>query len=185
MTPVSVGIDPSANATGVVVVDAEGEPYLNRLITPKVTGVARLVYIRDALNELLGDLPRLKIGVREGYSYASVHQAFLLAEVGGITQLALHDHADQVHECAPTALKKFATGTATANKAAVMAAVRRRWGHTYTDDNLADAYVLAQVGLCLLNSAGTTARHQLEVVHAIASPKKVKKAPFKVSRTVL
>lgn len=54
-----------------------------------------------------------------------------------------------VAEVSPTGLKKFATGKGNASKTAVVDAVARRWPEVETDgdDNVADALVLAKMGV--------------------------------------
>lgn len=185
MEPVSVGIDPSANATGVVIVDAKGRPLLSELILPKCTGLDRLVFIRRRLNAIFLGMPPLKIGVRESYSMGSTNRPFLLGEVGGIVQLALHDYAERVEECAPKALKKFTTSNASASKDEMMIAIEERWGQRYVDDNLADAYALARLGLTLLDPHSSQMRDQREVVAKIVAPKKKRNDPFRLRRDVV
>lgn len=96
----------------------------------------------------------------------SKHRAFLLGEVGGIVQLALDTHAEQVFSAAPAALKKFATGNHLADKTTMKRFVQTTYAASFEDDNLADAYALAQLGRALLAEAPTT-RKQAEVRAAI------------------
>jgi len=180
--PTAVGIDPSANATGVVVLGAEGELLHASVIEPPMQGLERLAYIRDALDSILSLYPYLKIGVRESYSMRSVHRSFLLGEVGGIAQLAMYDHCSRVEEAAPAALKKFASSMSTATKDDMKTAVAQRWGVKFSDDNIADAYALARLGLGMLNPSLVQRRDQREVIANATAVKPKKKAPPKRSR---
>jgi Holliday junction resolvasome RuvABC endonuclease subunit len=44
----------------------------------------------------------------------------------------------------PTVLKKYVTGKGNASKAQMMEGVAKKWGPQFDNDNLADAYALAQ-----------------------------------------
>jgi crossover junction endodeoxyribonuclease RuvC len=187
----SIGIDQSANHTGICVLDDENHIRVLELIEPKgFRGTARLAFIRDELAKILRVQVTLRgeraaIGVWESYSHNSVNQKFLLGEVGGVAQLAIFDHADRVECCAPKALKKFVTGRGDASKDQMMAAIARRWSASITNDNLADAYGLAQLGLTLLNPKRTTLRSDLEVAKGVRKGKKKKSSPYRMRRDVL
>lgn len=181
----SVGVDQSANHTGVAVLSREGELLLSELIEPKTRGIQRLVEIRDTLIRLLDPFGPFEIGVWESYALEATNQAFLLGEVGGIVQLVLHDRASRVESCAPVALKKFTTGNARADKAEMMQHVADRWGAPFDDDNRADAYALAQLGRVLLDSSLTRRRDQLEVRAKILAPKKKREKPFRMNKGLL
>jgi Holliday junction resolvasome RuvABC endonuclease subunit len=181
----AVGIDQSANSTAVVVLDLRGQRVAHTLIEPPngCRDLARLVFVRDTLGSFLAALPRCAIGVREGYSYKSTHRAFLLGEIGGIVQLALHAHCDRVEECAPAALKKFTAGRGGADKKTMIEAVARRWGYRYDCDDLADAHGLAMVALGMLDPASLTRRADLDVVAPAKREKRtIQRAP-RVVRT--
>jgi Holliday junction resolvasome RuvABC endonuclease subunit len=45
----------------------------------------------------------------------------------------------------PPLVKKFATGRGNAKKNEVMLAVYKKWKVEYSDDNMADSYVIAQI----------------------------------------
>lgn len=185
MPRVSIGVDPSARSTGVVVLREDGLVLHAEALEIETTGVARLVEIRNRLAAICKRYGPFDVGVRESYSLGSTNRPFLLGEVGGIVQLALHDYAGRVEECAPKALKKFATGNASASKAEVMRAVSARWDAHYANDDIADAYVLARIGLSLLAPKGIVRRDQLEVVKKITAPKKRKNSSFRSRADVI
>ena len=80
--------------------------------------------------------------------------------------MAMYVRSQTYIECAPSALKKFAASDARAEKGDMCQAVRSRWGFDTTDDNLADAFALAQVAYAFANPADCT-RPQLEVLATI------------------
>ena len=82
---------------------------------------------------------------------ALVHQAKLQA----VIELFAQDHEINYRGYSPAELKKFATGKGNANKAAMIAAVSKRWGPT-SDDNEADAIALMHLALTEYASVTTT-----------------------------
>lgn len=192
----AIGVDQSANHTGVVVLSEGGDLLCAATIEPLEHGLwdrARLRYIRDQLELLCREHGPFKVGVWESYSMESKHRAFLLGEVGGIVQLALDTHAEQVFSAAPAALKKFATGHRLADKDTMKRFVQTTYAAAFEDDNLADAYALAQLGRALLAEAPKT-RKQAEVRAAIlasqgpaggGATKAKKKKSFRINKEVL
>jgi Holliday junction resolvasome RuvABC endonuclease subunit len=177
-----VGVDQSANHTGVAVLTLEGDLVLSTLVEPgKRKGLDRLVYVRDTLRSLL--LPyegRIEVAVWESYSMGSTNMPFLLGEIGGTVQLVLHDlGVVSIKSCAPKALKKFITGNAAATKEDMMAKTR------IGEDNRADAYGLAQVALELATGSTSTVRAQREVVANITRPKAKQKRSFRANKGML
>lgn len=181
-----LGIDQSANHSGVTLLDDTGELILTQLIEPKkLRDAERLAYIRDALTGVLSHNPNVHTAVLEGYSYGSVNKKFVLGEVGGIVKVTLFDHKIKFYGAAPIQLKKFASGNAKATKQQVIAAVERKWGHRFEDDNIADSYALARLALELYNTTSTV-RHELDVVFALSGkPKKARKPKSKTKKTKL
>lgn len=184
-----VGIDQSPNHTGVAILNRyDGSLALSELIEhdERLRDLARLVYIRDRLYAMLpkGDIA---IGVWESYAMKSTNRPFLLGEVGGIVQLALYDAGARVECAAPKALKKFVTGNASATKAEMVATIEQRWGATFpgNDDNLADAYGLARMGLEAISEVHSTNRAERETVARMVKPKVKKKRTFRVNKGVL
>lgn len=184
----AIGVDQSANHTGIAVLDIEGAVLCSALLEPKMVGLSRLVYIRDGLHEVLSGHKTAQIGVWESYSMGSTNRPFLLGEVGGIVQLALYDIChSRVEMSSPSALKKFITGDATASKRKMVTTIENRWGEVFEnhDDNRADAYGLAQLGRHLLDHTLTTRRDQREVIHNILNPKPKKKRSFRANKGLL
>lgn len=117
----------------------------------------------------------------------STNRPFLLGEVGSIVQLTLHDFCGEVRGCAPAALKKFNNSNTRASKQDVMRKIEATDKLAFTDDNKADAYVLAKVGIALLAPAPPSTRKQAEVVARITgrAKKPPKKRSFRMSKGVL
>ena len=168
-----IGIDQSARHTGVCVLSETGRVIALDLIEPSMQDVgARLAYIRDGIKVYFGGSAVSGTDVRavvmEGYSYNSVSKKFVLGEVGGQIKLAVFDAKVPLYEAAPKQLKKFVTGSGTATKDQVMVAIKERWKIDIINDNLADAYGLAQIAHEITWPKATT-RSQIEVVRVMAA----------------
>lgn len=183
----AIGVDQSANHTGVCVLSLENTVLLSELIEPSTKGTARLVYLYETLQKMLRPYSS-PVGVWESYSMGSVNQPFLLGEVGGIVQVVLASRCARVEKSSPKALKKFVTGNASASKSLMVSTIKTRWGESFIDDddNRADAYGLAQIGRHLVDPALSQVRAQREVVHNIrvGGPTR-KKRSFRTNNGVL
>ena len=141
--PTFVGIDLSLTGTGLSV---DGDLYL---IASKLTGVERLIDIRNRIiDHLANTTQRLYICI-EGYSFGSRNShAHALGELGGTVRVALHEHGYGYVDVAPTCRAKFATGKGNAGKSEVVSAISARTGIIWSGkgaDDLCDAWVLEEM----------------------------------------
>lgn len=167
------GIDQSVNHTGVCILDQYGQQLCLRLIEPKkLKEQYRLAFVRDTLTEILSAYA-IKVVVMEGYSYDSVNKKFLLGEIGSVIKLAVHDIGADLQIAAPKQLKKFVTGSGSADKQMVMHSINALWGIDIDNDNLADAYGLAQIAREIMWPSSTK-RYQLDVVKMITNKALIK-----------
>lgn len=162
-----VGLDMSANSAAVVVLCPSERVLCATTIVPGVVGPARLHKIFLELTRITQTYGPFQVAVREGYAMGATNRPYLLGEVGGITQAVLYPYTGLLTECAPKALKKFAASNACASKREVMDAVRARYGFDTDSDDIADAYALARVALCLANYVKPSRRDELEVLEVI------------------
>lgn len=181
-----IGIDQSVLHTGVCVLNTDTGVALLALIEPpkQHSGLERLVYLHTELTKFLrGTLA--EVAVLEGYSIDSHNRPFDLGEVGGVVKLVLHAHAKRVHSAAPKQLKKFVTGNGQATKSDVIAAIHSIWGVGIENDNLADAYGLAQIALCIWDSNRAVRRAQLDIIKKMCAPLSAKaKQTIKIARSI-
>lgn len=170
------GIDQSVNGTGVCILDDKGDvQHLERIVPPPSSKDAhRLQYIRNALLAILAKYPAVGLAAMEGYSYNSTNKKFLLGEVGAVVKLVIIDKNITLMEVAPKQLKKFVTGSGSADKNAVSTSIFFKWHVDIQQNDLADAYGLAQVALTSLTQ-NTNNRAELEVLKNLSN-KQLKKS---------
>jgi len=177
-----LGIDQSLNGTGLCLISDDGKVLRLETVDPGgLRGVERLAFVKARAQALLG--LDVRFVANEGYSYDSVGRVFELGEMGGVLKLLVHEHGIGLTTVAPSALKKFATGKPSADKAAMLKAAREA-GVQPDDDNQADAFFLAEVARQFhLGDSIPTSRARLEVVHTLHQPK-TKKPVRKLRRLV-
>ncbi len=188
-----IGIDPSLTSTGIVVlrgnkvelaVTTKNKPALGTIDR------VRLIYERIVdIQENLSDGEKWQapdLIVIEGFSYGSKGRSvFDIAYLGWRIREELEWLKEQDNipwlEVPPSQLKKFATGQGNANKEIILQQVYKRWGVEFSDNNQADAYVLAQIGRAYLGGMDDLAAFQQEVIVNLKGEKPKKKTKKKVT----
>lgn len=178
-----VGIDQSAQHTGICVLNEEKVPKKTLLVSPPrhLKEEKRLAYIRDAVVACLAPFD-LHTVTMEDYSFNSVNKKFLLGEIGSIIKIAAHDKNAVLFKVAPKQLKKFVTGRGDADKSKVMECLDKQWNLKFTDDNLADAAGLALIAHEIVWPMSCI-RHQIAIANAVQN-KDLKRKPKKRIKTV-
>ena len=189
-----IGIDPSLTSTGIVVlrgnkvelaVTTKNKPALGTIER------VRLIYERIVdIQENLSDGEKWQapdLIVIEGFSYGSKGRSvFDIAYLGWrireeLERLRTEDNIPWL-EVPPSQLKKFATGQGNANKEIILQQVYKRWGVEFSDNNQADAYVLAQIGRAYLGGMDDLTAFQQEVIANLKGEKPKKKPRKKVEK---
>ena len=151
---VFVGIDLSLAKTACVALSADGSCYW-RLHQPKgseMSAAARLAMHQQLLYDFFNTINTPTLICMEGYSFGSRGSAvFQIAEWGGVARLTLYlmGLEEITVIMAPCTLKKFVTSNGNAKKNTMLREVFRLWGFDAEDDNVADAYGLAQAAMTI------------------------------------
>ena len=188
-----IGIDPSLTSTGIVVlrgnkvelaVTTKNKPALGTIDRVRLI-YERIVCVAESLTD--GEKWQAPdLIVIEGFSYGSKGRSvFDIAYLGWrireeLERLRTEDNIPWL-EVPPSQLKKFATGQGNANKEIILQQVYKRWGVEFSDNNQADAYVLAQIGRAYLGGMDDLAAFQLEVIANLKGEKPKKKPRKKVT----
>jgi len=153
-----IGLDPSLTATGIIslqdgIIDL-AKTTKNR---PELPTIERVRVIREQINKVI-EHPSITpdLIVIEGFSFGSKGQSlFETAYLGYRIREDLEWFKDRENipwiEVPPTQLKQFATGKGNANKEIILQQVYKRWGVEFSDNNQADAFVLAKIGEAYLS----------------------------------
>lgn len=187
-----IGIDPSLTATGIVVLrDGKVELAEKTKNRPELGTIERVRLIRERIIDITENLideeewQAPDLIVIEGFSYGSKGRSvFDIAYLGWRIREELEWLKEQDNipwlEVPPSQLKKFATGQGNANKEIILQQVYKRWGVEFSDNNQADAYVLAQIGRAYLGEVEDLTAFQQEVISVLKDDKPAKKARKKV-----
>ena len=189
-----IGIDPSLTSTGIVVlrgnkvelaVTTKNKPALGTIERVRLI-YERIVCVAESLTD--GEKWQAPdLIVIEGFSYGSKGRSvFDIAYLGWRIREELEWLKEQDNipwlEVPPSQLKKFATGQGNANKEIILQQVYKRWGVEFSDNNQADAYVLAQIGRAYLGGMDDLAAFQQEVIANLKGEKPKKKPRKKVEK---
>lgn len=167
--PVVMGIDPSLTSTGLVVL-SNSELISSETIGIKEKGIARLLELQNILEGRLFTY-KPDLVVIEGYAFARSNQAHQMGELGGMIRMLLTQKRVPWIEVAPTQVKKFATGKGNAAKDLILMNVYKRWGVEFDSNDIADAYVLARIGLAVSGDMKGLTQDQVKIVKAVRQKK--------------
>lgn len=185
-----VGIDPSLTGTGIIVLrNGELGKALTTKNEPKLGTIERVRRIYEQINNVIENLSTCYVNayigdkrmirweppsliVIEGFSYGSKGRGvFDIAYLGWRIREELERYRTEDDipwlEVSPSQVKQFATGKGNANKEIVLQQVYKRWGVELTDNNQADAYVLAQIGRAYLGEVDGLTDFQQKVIRAL------------------
>ncbi len=184
-----IGIDPSLTSTGIVVLrNGKVELAETTKNRPDLGTIERVKLIREQITNVIenltdghGEWQAPDLIVIEGFSYGSKGRSvFDIAYLGWrireeLERLRTEDNIPWL-EVPPSQLKKFATGQGNANKEIILQQVYKRWGVEFSDNNQADAYVLAQIGRAYLGDTEGLTVFQQEVIANLKGEKPKKKS---------
>lgn len=171
----SIGLDISLTGTGLVILE-KGKIIQQKLIKSKPIPngtprdeVLRMLKIVEEIEDVVSEY-NPTIAVIEGLAFGIQKTTSLtqLAALNFFTRARLIDYRIPFVIVFPTTLKKFITGSGASKKDVLMMEIYKRWGVSIADNNEADAYSLAQVGLALFggNSKAIT-KFQQEVINLL------------------
>jgi crossover junction endodeoxyribonuclease RuvC len=138
-----IGLDLSLTGTGYATKDEVG------LIktTNKDTIQHRLITIRDEIKSLL-----VKFGIKQAIleDFAFGARGNAIFQIGGLQWLVrvlIYEMGIELKLVKPTELKKFVTGKGNAKKDLMLLECYKKFGESFNDDNMCDAYCLYRYGI--------------------------------------
>jgi Holliday junction resolvasome RuvABC endonuclease subunit len=144
-----VGIDPSLVGTGIVMIEEDGNIVEKKLIstTPDIPTEQRLLDILKGVS-FIKTVPRLAKVYMEDLAYFSKSsRLFELAGLHFLIRTYFFETNIQIKIIPPKSLKKFVTNNGNAKKNLMLLKCYKRWGESFEDDNICDAYCLARLAL--------------------------------------
>lgn len=146
-----------------------GPLFNTGLITsdPKNRPLDRMIAIAEKVINVLHSTERAKVVVLEGFAHGRAFQAHQMGGLGYIVREALQDNGFRWIEVAPSALKKFVSGSGNANKDVMLKNVYKRFAFDTNDHNIADAVGLLYVGLAIEGLWEPTTAEQRAVIDQI------------------
>jgi crossover junction endodeoxyribonuclease RuvC len=151
MKKIVMSIDPSLTGFAICILNEDAE-----VLYTSEKGTKAVKTLKGRLNRLRGLADNARkiaedfkpdLILIEGYSYGSSGRAIIsLAELGIMVRDRLSGTSTLV-EVPPTTLKKFITGKGNASKVQIASTLAKKYDISFTSDNHADAYGLAQLGL--------------------------------------
>ena len=161
------GIDLSLSNTGLIIIDEKSKIILEKSIktspAKEKTSITTIQRVRGITTDIIFALKSLDVKevAIEGFSFGSRGGAlFEIAYLGYRVREELYCNNIAFIEPTPHQLKQFATGKGNTKKSEVMLQVYKKWGEEFSDDNLADAYVLAQMLKGKVDDKGLTKLQQ-------------------------
>ena len=146
--PLFVGVDPSINATGLVILDEKANIVEQRLFSVKADLFEESLLKYEKEIEFIPNIVKLKAVHIEGPSYQSQGQSILqMGAIHFLLRLFLFKKNINYKVIAPGTLKKFVAGKGNAKKDLMLLKTYKKWGVEFDDHNLSDSYGLARMAM--------------------------------------
>ena len=167
---ICIGIDPSYTGCGVIVLETDTGDVKEKLLIKTPAKEEYKDRVRMIWNKVSSffDAP-VEVVAIEGLAFSRTNQAHQM----GYLHYRLREYI-QAHKSNPslivpatTQLKKFVTGKGNAPKDTMMMQVYKHWGVEIPNNNICDAYGLAQIGRAYVGAEAKLLKHQQEVVAAL------------------
>jgi crossover junction endodeoxyribonuclease RuvC len=146
--PLFVGMDPSINATGLVILDEDANIVEEKLFSIKDETFEQSLLNYEKEIGFIANIINLQSVYIEGPAYQATGQVILqMGALHFMTRLFLFKNGKNYKIIAPGSLKKFVTGTGKGKKELMLLKTYKKWGVEFDDNNLCDAYGLARMAL--------------------------------------
>ncbi len=146
--PLFVGVDPSINATGIIVLDENANIIEQKLFSVKSEKFEESLVKYEKEIKFIPNIINLQSVYLEGPAYQATGRAVLqMGALHYLVRLFLFKKQVNYKIIAPGTLKKFVTGKGNSKKDLMLLKVYKKWGVEFDDHNLCDAYGLARMAL--------------------------------------
>lgn len=146
--PLFVGLDPSINGTGLIILDEDATIIEQKLFSVKDDLFEKSLIKYEKEIKFIPNIINLQSIYLEGPAYQAAGQSILqMGALHFITRLFLFKKGKNYKVIAPGTLKKFVTGKGNSKKELMLLKTYKKWGVEFEDHNLCDAYGLARMAL--------------------------------------
>ena len=147
--PTFVGLDPSYNEFGLIILDKDANILKQELLTSssKLEADLRIIQLEEGF-KFIPNIVGLQPVYIEGPAFSSQGQFVL--QMGALhyyLRIFFIKNKVEFKVIAPGTLKKFVTGTGKGKKELILLKTYKKWGEEFSNNNLADAYGLARMAL--------------------------------------
>jgi crossover junction endodeoxyribonuclease RuvC len=144
-----IGLDLAFSNNGFCCIDQDGNIIQQEVIVSKPIGEdeSRLIFLSEKICNLIENLNPESVCI-EGLSFGSKGQS--ISQIGALHYLVrifLYKKKIKYQILTPSQLKKFITGVGNCKKELMLLKTYKKFGVEFDDNNLCDAYGLAQVAL--------------------------------------
>lgn len=155
-----MGIDLSLTGTGLVILDG-GKTVVNKIIKSKppeekthTTEIERLLKIKAEIQKHISKYSP-DLALIEGLAFGARNTTALM-QLAGLSYMVRETfvlRSIPFIVVAPTTLKKFIVGKGNATKDLMLLETFKRYGQSFLDNNICDAFALAQCGAAVKNQS--------------------------------
>ncbi len=146
-----IGIDLSLNGTAIVVIDEKAKIITQLRFKTKPTDLIedRLLFISGKILEVLRNDQNIERLYIEGLSFSSSGQSTMeLAGLHYVARCFIFQLNGLIYKMiSPPSLKKFVSGVGNCKKNLMLLYAFKKFGETFDDDNICDAYCLSRLAL--------------------------------------
>lgn len=146
--PMFVGLDPSYNMFGLIILDQEANIVEQKLITSgsKLEADERIIQLEKEF-KFIPTVVGLQSVYIEGAFSSNSQYSLQMGALHYYVRIFLIKNKTNFKVIAPGTLKKFVTGTGKGKKELILLKTYKKWGIEFDNNNLADAYGLARMAL--------------------------------------
>ena len=144
-----IGMDPSYNGFGIIILDNNANIIREYLLTSKSDDEVedRILSLEQEF-KFICDIENLQVVYIEGPSFSS--QGAFVLQMGALhyfLRIFFRKNNINYKVIPPGNLKKFVTGKGQCKKELILLKTYKKWGIEFSDNNLADAYGLARLAV--------------------------------------